>query len=509
MSRSRKWLWVVVIAACCVWGVVTAEWLVAFVRRPAKLEVSHQTTWITEPLAADGLPDFFQASLDHGPPAIAADCNAAAAVWSILPVARSNDHVDWSPARLTADDADPAGIQFDSSLRRPDDVDGAEGRRILAEAMHTPWRAVDHPWLASWLDGNAPALAVLATGARREGWCPPRCLPADRSPSQRYGGDPLVMSVTLPVEQGLENIGTAFLTRAMLRLGGGDLAGAWHDLETLLHYGAMAVDAPGPTNSRLVAQTLLVRTSRAVRTLALDGGLEDAALADIQAHIREALDQSPLAPIVDVHERLMILDALTHGFADAAQPGSALAQAGPAARVVSIDVNRLLAAANRDVDALVAVVSQPTRVERFRAWRAFEARMQARKAARPRRAWLQPIHEVVTERVKAEIFGLVIPDLEPLLESEDRAEAALLLADCTVAIERFRLRTGHLPARLDDLVPDLLPAVPVDPSTAGPLGYAIEDGRWTLWSGADPDADDADDLVVRGSSAGGPAPAGP
>ncbi|MFM7520001.1 MAG: hypothetical protein ACKO9B_05980 [Planctomycetota bacterium] len=487
---------------------MAVEWLVALVRRPAKLAVSRQTTWITEPLAADGLPDFLRAVFDRGPAAIPVEHNAAAAVWSVLPVARSTEIVDVSPARLTATAADPTGIQFDSSLRRPDGIDAAEGRRILTEAAFAPWQAADHPWLARWLDDNAAALAVLSAGARREGWCPPRCLPANRSPSQRYGGDPLVMAMSIPVEGGLENIGTAFLTRAMLRLGSGDPTGAWHDLETLLHYGAMIVDTPSPSMARLAAQNLLVRTSRAVRTLAFVGGLDDAALAAVQDSLRAARERLPLAPCIDVFERLMILDALTQGFADATQPGTALAKAGPAAQLFSIDVNRLLVAANQDVDDLVSAVSQPTRAERFRAWRVLETRLEARKEGHSTSLpGARSIHESFTDNVIAGIFGSVLPDLEPVLESEDRAEAALLLVDCTVAIERYRLRAGYPPVRLDDLVPELLPTMPVDPSTDLPLGYLVEEGRWTLWSGAVPDSDDIDDLVVRGSFTGdGPPP---
>ena len=92
----------------------------------------------------------------------------------------------------------------------------------------------------------------------------------------------------------------------------------------------------------------------------------------------------------------------------------------------------------------------------------------------------------------------LIPDLKASLDTTDRARAALVLVDSTAALERYRLAKGQPPASLADLVPTFLPAIPVDPLTDASLGYRIENGRWTLWSGTDPADDDVDELVVRG-----------
>jgi hypothetical protein len=91
-----------------------------------------------------------------------------------------------------------------------------------------------------------------------------------------------------------------------------------------------------------------------------------------------------------------------------------------------------------------------------------------------------------------------LPEVKTLLEDTDRTRAALVLADCAAALERHRLATGAPPASLADLVPTFLPAIPIDPLTDTSLGYRIADGRWTLWSGTDPEDDDVDELVLRG-----------
>ena len=64
---------------------------------------------------------------------------------------------------------------------------------------------------------------------------------------------------------------------------------------------------------------------------------------------------------------------------------------------------------------------------------------------------------------------------------------ALLVA---IALELYRRRTGSWPVDLEALVPDLMPAVPVDRFDGRPLRYRVIDGRPLVYSvGADRDDD--------------------
>ena len=63
----------------------------------------------------------------------------------------------------------------------------------------------------------------------------------------------------------------------------------------------------------------------------------------------------------------------------------------------------------------------------------------------------------------------------------------LALQECdavTVAIglELYRRRTGYWPTELPELVPDLLPAVPVDRFDGNPLRYRVIDGMPLVYS---------------------------
>ena len=59
---------------------------------------------------------------------------------------------------------------------------------------------------------------------------------------------------------------------------------------------------------------------------------------------------------------------------------------------------------------------------------------------------------------------------------------SLRMARCMIAIERYRLAEGALPADLGGLAPRFLPAVPEDPYGDGPLRYRLLDSGYVLYS---------------------------
>ena len=496
-----RWIkWTVIVSAV---GFVVGERLWAFFSPSPALVISPATTWITEPLAPDGLPDYFQALLALEPRGIPAESNAAAAVWELISAATSSDDVlDHSPAHLSAADRLPASERLVMPPPPPDDMEAEDARKVLESCTRGAWVAADHPWLASWLDDNAVAIDRLAAGARREGWCPPRCLPADQSPTKRFGKQPIMLPLTLPVEDALLSMSGALLARSMLRLGEGDAGGAWHDLDALLRYGDKISDAPGTLIGRGVAMRLFSRASRAVGRLILDGHPDDMLLADMQRSLRSSRDFPSLAEALDGHERLFALDSITFRFANPSRP----LPLGPFGRlpyrIFAADPNVPLREANELLDTMVYAVGLPTREMRRGAWQVIDDHLDTRRNAELRsREWFEAWREVYSERLSGRTMKSFLPEVKPLLEDSDRARAALVLADSVAAIERHRLAKGGPPASLADLVPTFLPAIPVDPLTDASLGYRIENGRWTLWSGTDPAEDDVDELVLRGPAA--------
>jgi len=65
---------------------------------------------------------------------------------------------------------------------------------------------------------------------------------------------------------------------------------------------------------------------------------------------------------------------------------------------------------------------------------------------------------------------------------EARSRAQLLAARAAVAVERYRLAQGVIPAALADLVPAFLPEVPMDPFNGEPLRFAVSEVAYAIFS---------------------------
>ncbi|MGB7158085.1 MAG: hypothetical protein WBD40_08465 [Tepidisphaeraceae bacterium] len=121
-------------------------------------------------------------------------------------------------------------------------------------------------------------------------------------------------------------------------------------------------------------------------------------------------------------------------------------------------------------------------------------------------ALIRSMNESEVERLQ---FGFP-PSLLPALDAAQRnAELYLGRRDgllIALALELHRQRHGNYPVTLDPLVPALLPSLPVDRITGGPLRYRIENDKPLIYSlGADRDDDGGRPQLT---SAGHPSPTG-
>jgi hypothetical protein len=69
------------------------------------------------------------------------------------------------------------------------------------------------------------------------------------------------------------------------------------------------------------------------------------------------------------------------------------------------------------------------------------------------------------------LSGLLLPAVDRILKRESECAAWLSMAQAALAVERFRLANDRLPMKLSELVPQFLPAVPLDPFDGAPLRY--------------------------------------
>ncbi len=83
---------------------------------------------------------------------------------------------------------------------------------------------------------------------------------------------------------------------------------------------------------------------------------------------------------------------------------------------------------------------------------------------------------------QANLSDLLLPSLGNQFGRQARILAKSRLAKTALAIEQFRSDQGHLPKRLDRLVPDYQTSIPNDPFVGKPIHYRIESNGYRLYS---------------------------
>ena len=90
-----------------------------------------------------------------------------------------------------------------------------------------------------------------------------------------------------------------------------------------------------------------------------------------------------------------------------------------------------------------------------------------------------------------EMTRIATPALTRVAELDLRTRAHLDLARTALAVERYRLATGRTPERLEELVPQYLDQVPLDPFDNQPIRYRRTNPGYLLYS-VDADGRDHD-----------------
>ena len=85
-------------------------------------------------------------------------------------------------------------------------------------------------------------------------------------------------------------------------------------------------------------------------------------------------------------------------------------------------------------------------------------------------------------RLRSTMPALLLPALQAAMAAGARGNATAQVTAAGIAAQRFRLKHGKLPARLEDLVPGFLPAVPMDPFDGRPLRWVVKGDELVVYS---------------------------
>src|SRR3954454_14107473 len=86
------------------------------------------------------------------------------------------------------------------------------------------------------------------------------------------------------------------------------------------------------------------------------------------------------------------------------------------------------------------------------------------------------------QRRRGIVTALLAPLTEKVVTAANEADAERLLARTALALTAFKAKTGSYPDRLDALVPDFLPRVPLDPFSGRPLRLKRDGDGATVYS---------------------------
>ncbi len=346
-------------------------------------------------------------------------------------------------------------------------------------ASKGPWTAKQIPTLARWLEQSAPQFEQIEQATRRTRYYTPLI----------SGDPPSLVSVLLPQAQTSRTIARSLMIRSMFRLGKGDVAGAWQDIQSM-HRLARLV-GQGPTLIEgLVAIAIDSMAQAATIQVAQSEFLTPEWASTIMKDVEALKPVCVMVDKVNVAERFMFLDSVglllregPHGLHTmlGEQPESAGMKMIGQFMMRSIDADKTLKMGNRWYDKLHANLSLPTFAER-RAAAALTNKELTELQADTTGATAALTVLAGSGAERGELFAdILVTMLLPAIQQVDVASERILVrrdqSMIALALRMYHMETGAFPADLGRLVPRYLPEVPSDRMSDQPIRYVAGEVR--------------------------------
>ena len=492
-----------------------------------KMPLSKETTYVTGPLDAEGYVDYesaLNAELSRG---VTPQTNAnVLLIQSFGPAPEGGDglppaYFKWLGIPIPPRDGGPyivsiGGFARDKLALTNEQLEAVYDQQ--SRCTRRPWTARDYPVVAEWLKAIERPLGLVVEATGRPRYFNPLVA---RTTDGKRG---LLFNALLPSVQRCREVANALTARAMLRLGEGRLDDAWadliacHRLARLLSQGGTMIEGLVAVAIHSIATNSTLAYLEALETAKLDSPQLARRLKELQA----LPGFKPLGDLIEFGERFFGLDSFQHirsGGLDLLEGHSADdATRKPTAEELkaldSIDWEPGLKAINRWYDKLVAATRLPDRPARVKAFAELEKELMTREKEMTgvenlRRLLLNenetPKH--VSRRLAEIMMGLLTPAISRVQGAYDRASQLESNLHLAFALAAYRVDTGKYPAKLADLAPKYLTAVPGDIFTGQPLVYKPTESGYLLYSVGQNGKDDGgtgydddppgDDLVVR------------
>lgn len=453
-----------------------------FAAEPITIRVSPETTFITEPLAADGLPDYALAWLNLGGRGVDPDDNAAVPFWEAL-----------GPGEITLRErallytAIGCGVpdrrktlQPFPSLRRGEAPLEADSNvvRVLASR---PWTRDVCPKMAEWIDVNRDAIDRLMAASRR---------PVFYSPPPNLLKQPpdVVMAGYLYDVMALRKAMPAIRIAAMLDLGEGRSEDALAGLAAQFRYGRLLMSHHAAAGVLFGLRYLQDSTAGLIP--AIESADSIATVRGLVRDVRRRAADPALGGWLDQFldgNLVMMLDSFIRDFSDRhpVDPAVDDPTLRNGWRDGLIDPNAALAFYVGEIERLREIAAENDRRERRSLLESNDARLGRLDGAEARDEALAAGESMAIANGRA--AGVIyvtrlIPHFMAVCDQDDTRAAWERLIVLAAALRIHQIETGNYPEDLEALSPKPFKQIPRDPFTDEPFRYERRGEGFVLYS---------------------------
>lgn len=453
-------------------------------KRPQQklIRISKETTRWTSPLTEDGFVDYITGANERRGKGVTRANNAA---FDFVRIMDPND--EWGFHKelgiKKTDVQTPFGSWVEYTRTKAPDAPLQFQQKLLElrdELSTGPWKAEQGAMVADWLEANKVPLDLLAEATKKPRFYTPWA-PEDE----------MVAAISLPLVQDSRELARALKARAMLRLGAGDNAGAWNDLQAM-HRLARMVGQGATLIEGLVAVAIEGVALNSDVTFIQSVSLSPEEIARYQTDLEKLPPLDNLADSIDTGERIMFLDVTQLVARDGLKRLAMLTgeSTGTARSILdrlmksSVDWNETLIVGNEWYDRCVEVLHIESLPTRRTEW---DQLQQDLVNAMPQASGAQ-LAKLLFASKKAKgrhmgvlLVNLTMPALGAASNAGSRSADERQLAIAAFALEAYKEKNGKYPASLDALVPRHLKAAPQDLFLESPYKYETDGSDFRLY----------------------------
>jgi hypothetical protein len=470
-----------------------------------KIPLGKETTHVTGPLDKEGYVDYEAALNERLGKGIIPEKNANVLLWKALgPTPEGGKGMPAEYFRLLGIEEPPERGEYFVSMSQyaKDRLKLESGEQIIAiedkqtRASKRPWTAKDLPEIAGWLKANEKPLALVVEATKRPDYFNPLVT------RKTEKGSTGLIGAMLPSVHKCRELTTALAARAMLHTGEGRFNEAWQDLLACHRLGRLVA-----RGARLIELLCGVAIDWYVSTAEL-AFLDRAELTtkQVQNCLRDLQELPPMpspADKIDLGERFVLLDIVMmfhrHGFqlieGLAGGPGEVpvdrFKKPDPQTRKAldAFDWEAMLRNANRTYSRIAAAQRIKDHAAREKELDRLEQELKAlQKDATDSMKLFKAFLEgkdpgkTVFKKIGDVLVRLMLPAFRKMQGAGDRAEQTQRNQYLAFALAAYRLDQGRYPAKLEDLAPKYLAAVPNDLFSGKALIYRPTENSYLLYS---------------------------